>query len=448
MKYRAMRSITVVLLATALATSTWAASAQDDWPTWRGPAGTGMAPQGNPPVTWSESENIKWKIDIPGRGQSSPIIWGNKIFFQTAIDTGQTGTTDVAASSQRANRPRWAGGAAPKTLHKFDLICLDRATGKTLWQKTAAETVPHEGHHATGSLAPYSPVTDGKLVWASFGSRGLHCFDLGGNLKWSKPLIQMNKRASFGEGSSPCLAGEAIVIVCDHEGQSAIFAFNKDTGDLLWQKDRDEASSWSTPVAAEVNGKTQVIVAATNLTRSYDVKTGEIVWQCGGMTGNVIPTPIVAFGRVFCISGFRGRALQAIELGHTGDLTGTDAVAWQMSEPTPYVPSPVLMGERLFFCASGSNRGLVSCYHAQTGQPLFSEQRLQDVDTVYGSFVGTADRIYIPSRNGTVVVVKNADTFEVLATNKLDDTFDATPAIAGNELHLRGNENFYCIARQ
>lgn len=455
MKHRATRSVVVILLATLMAASTWAASSEDYWPTWRGPNGTGAAVTGNPPITWSESENVKWKVAIPGHGQSSPVIWADKIFFLTAIDTGQPGSADAQpdppASPQagrRGGRGGFGGGRGPTTIHQFDVICLDRATGKTLWQKTAAEVVPHEGHQQTGSFASYSPITDGKLIWASFGSRGLHCYDLDGNLKWSKPLIRMRTRMGFGEGSSPCLAGDAIVVVCDHEDQSAIFAFNKETGELFWRKDRDEGTGWSTPVAAEVNGKVQVITSATDLIRSYDAKTGELIWQCAGMTANAIPTPVAAFGKVYCISGFRGSALMAIELGRTGDLTGTDAIAWQMSDGTPYVPSPVLMGERLFFCGSGSNQGLVSCYHARTGQALFSKERLEGVRSIYGSFVGVADRVYIPGRDGAVAVIKNADTFEVLATNKLDDGFDATPAIVGNELYLRGNEHFYCIARQ
>ncbi|MBN1362920.1 MAG: PQQ-like beta-propeller repeat protein [Sedimentisphaerales bacterium] len=454
MKHRA-QSVTVVLLAILMATSTWAASGQAFWPTWRGPDGTGTALQGDPPITWSETQNVKWKVEIPGKGQSSPVIWADKIFFLTAIDTGPAGTAEPRwappASPQapaRGGRGGRGGGRGPTTAHKFDVICLDRATGKTLWQKTAAETVPHEGHQQTGSFAPYSPVTDGKLVWVSFGSRGLHCYDLDGNLKWSKPLIQMTTRMGFGEGSSPCLAGDAIVVVCDHEGQSVIFAFNKETGESLWQKDRDERTSWATPVAAEVDGKVQVITAATNLIRSYDAGTGELIWQCGGMTDNAIPTPVVAFDRVYCISGFRGSSLMAIELGRTGDLTGTDAVAWKMSDGTPYVPSGVLMGERLFFCASGNNQGIVSCYHAKTGEALFSKERLEGVSSIYASFVGVADRVYILGRDGTVAVIKNADTYEVLATNKLDDGFDATPAIIGDELYLRGNQNFYCIAKQ
>ena len=315
MKYPVSLKITVVFLSTAICAGALAASADDYWPTWRGPQATGAAVKGNPPTTWSESENIKWKVELPGKGQSSPIIWENKIFFQTAIDTGQAGAAEAQPAQPAAPARGGMGGSAPKTVHKFNVVCMDRATGRTLWQKTATEAVPHEGHQETGSFAAYSPVTDGKYVWASFGSRGLYCYDMDGNLKWSKPLVRMTIKMGFGEGSSPCLAGNAIVVVCDHEGQSVIFAFNKETGDLIWKKDRDEKTTWATPIAVEANDKLQIVTNGTKATRSYDAKTGDLIWQCSGQTDNAIPTGVVGFGMVYCISGFKGSSLQAIRLG-------------------------------------------------------------------------------------------------------------------------------------
>jgi outer membrane protein assembly factor BamB len=454
MKCSAALATSVLFLSAAVCTYTQAAPGDDFWPTWRGPQATGAALKGNPPITWSKTENVKWKVELPGKGQSSPVIWENKIFFQTAIDTGKAGTAESqpAQPEQPAAPARGGrggpGGAAPKTIYKFDMVCMDRATGKILWQKTAAEAMPHEGHQETGSFAAYSPITDGKRVWASFGSRGLYCYDMDGNLKWSKPLVRMTIKMGFGEGSSPCLAGDAIIVVCDHEAGSVIFAFNKETGDLIWKKDRDEKTTWATPVVAEANGKLQIITNGTAATRSYDAKTGDLIWQCTGQTPNAIPTGLVAFDMAYCISGFKGSALQALRLDRTGDLTGTDGIVWQMKDGTPYVPSPVLMGERLFFIGDGGNKALVSCYNAKTGKALYSKQAIPDMKLIYASFVGVGDRIYVADRSGTVAVVKNADTFEVLATNKLDDGIDATPAIVGDELYLRGNKYFYCIAKK
>jgi outer membrane protein assembly factor BamB len=250
----------------------------------------------------------------------------------------------------------------------------------------------------------------------------------------------------FGEGSSAALIGEAVIVVMDHEGESFIYALNKETGETIWKKERDEITSWATPVAAEVKGAMQVIASATNFIRSYDLKTGDLVWQCSGQTGNVIPSPVVGFGKVFCASGFRGSSLQAIELGRTGDLSGTDAIAWQVNEATPYVPSPLLYGDKLYVCSV--NRAIVSCYQAKTGKANFTKYRLEEVGEIYASPVGAASRVYFVGRNGVTQVIKRSGRPQVLATNILNDKFDASAAIAGDELFLKGKEHLYCIAAQ
>ncbi len=334
----------------------------------------------------------------------------------------------------------------PSGPQKFSVVCRDRKTGTLLWKKTVTETLPHEGHHSTGSFASYSPVTDGKLVWAGFGSRGIYCFDMQGNIKWSKPLVKMTIRVGFGEGASIALSGNAIIAVSDHEGESVINVFQKQTGDLLWSKPRDEGTSWTTPLAVQVNGNTQIITSATTLIRSYDLKTGDIVWQCTGLTQNTIPCPVTGFGKVFCTSGFRGSAFLAIELGKTGDLTGTDAISWQLNEATPYVPSPLLYGDKIYVCSS--NKAIVSCYKAETGKPVFVKQPLEAMRDIYASPVAAGGHVYFVGRDGTCQVISNADKFEVLATNKLEDPIDASPAIVGDELYLKGKDYLYCIAEK
>ncbi len=405
--------------------------ASTNWPTWRGPNADGVALNGNPPLRWSETENIKWKIALPGSGDSTPVVWGDKMFLTTAVAVGQ-------ASALQNSPPR------PGVSYQFNLICLDRHTGKVIWERTVREAVPHEGHHPDSTLASYSPITDGERVWVSFGSRGVHCYDLDGVHIWSADLMKLHTRNGFGEGSSPALAGDAIVVVADHEADSKIFAFHKDTGKLLWKKDRDEPTSWSTPIAVEVDGILQVISSATNRVRSYDAKTGDLIWQCAGQTLNCIPAPVIGFGKVFCASGYRGQALQAIELGHTGDLSGTDAIAWEVNKDTPYVASPLLYDDRIYV-----TRGLgadISCYRASTGKPLFVRQRLEGIRQIYASPVGAAGRVYIAGRHGTIKVIKHSDTFEVLATNVLDDAFDASPVVIGDDLYLKGEKHLYCIS--
>jgi outer membrane protein assembly factor BamB len=432
-------------LASWTGVSAYGESAGDYWPAWRGPDATGAARKGNPPVTWSETENVKWKVEVPGNGSSSPVIWGDKIFLQTAIETDKKGASDEVAAAETQDRP-FHGGRAPTNIYRFDLVCIDRNTGAILWQKTAREEMPHEGHHPNHGFASYSPVTDGAHVWASFGSRGVHCYDVDGNHKWSKDFGKMRTRVGFGEGSSPALVGDALVVLMDQEGDSFIIALNKETGDTIWKTDRDERTSWSTPIAVEVNGRVQVIVNATNLVRSYDAETGDLIWQCGGQTANAIPSPVIGFGKVFCTSGFRGSALQAIELGRTGDLTGTDAIIWEVNEATPYTPSPLLYGDKLYVCRG--NSAVISCYQADTGKANFVKQRLEGMAEVFASPVGAADRVYLVGRKGKTAVIKRSEKFEVLAVNTLDDEIDASPAVVGDELFLRGKNYLYCIAEQ
>jgi len=435
--------IIAIVTLVSFAGQAWAGSALDYWPAWRGPLGSGVSPAGNPPLTWSETQNIRWKVPVPGQGTSSPIVWGDRIFFLTAIKTDRVGTPEPAPVPESNEPAPFHGGKNPKNVYKFDVVCVDLATGRTVWQKTARETVPHEGHHPDHGFASYSPVTDGNCVWASFGSRGVHCYDLNGEHKWSRDLGRMKSKMMFGEGSSPTLAGDALIVVMDHEGESSIQALDKNTGRTLWRKTRDEDTAWATPAVAVVDGKMQVIVSATNRIRSYNVATGDLIWECGGQTQNVIPSPIVSGGMVFCTSGFRGSELQAIELGHTGDLTGTGAVRWQVSKATPYVPSPILYGDNLYVCSM--NRAAISCYHAETGRLNFVEERLEGVKDIYASPVGAAGRVYFVGRKGVTEVIRNTDKLEVLATNKLDDEFDASPAIVGDRILLKGKRNLYCI---
>jgi outer membrane protein assembly factor BamB len=423
----------------------WGAAGDEYWPTWRGPNRTGVSAKGNPPVTWSESENIKWKVRLTGDGSnSSPVIWENRIFFQTAVKTDVEGKPAASPGSGNSTGRRGPGGSPPSNVYKLNLVCVDRDFGSMLWEKTVREELPHEGHHRDHGFASFSPVTDGKLVWAHFGSRGLHCFDVDGNLKWSKDLGTLNTVMSFGEGGSLAVAGEAAIVVMDHEGDSAIYAVNKTTGELIWKKDRDERTSWATPLPLEVNGKIQVVTSATSLIRSYDLETGELLWQCAGQTRNVIPSPVAGFGMVFCTSGYRGSSLQAIELGHTGDLSETAAVKWHVKEATPYVPGPLLYGDKLYVCSG--NQAVVSCYNAKTGNTYFFKEKLAEISGIYASGAGAASRVYFAGRNGVTYVLNHSEDFEVLAVNKLDDKFECSPAFVGDELYLKGKENLYCIA--
>ena len=430
-----------------------------NWHHWRGPHANGTAVNANPPITWSESENIRWKVPIPGLGHATPIIWDDKIFVQTAIkiekteedrpeEAPETESVDENPFSgflpkEQENRGRSGNrGIDP---YQFRLITYNRSDGSILWEKTLREEAPHEGMHNDSSYASNSPVTDGEHIYAYFGSRGVYCLNMTGDLIWEKDLGEMRKAGTFGEGSCPIIHGDTIVILQDQEGQSFIVALDKRTGDEIWKMERDERTTWTSPIVVEHNGTSQVIVPATNRTRSYDLKNGDVLWECGGMTRNVIPSPLHSNGHVYVISGFSGSSLQAIDLDVAdGDITGTDAVEWEYNRDTPYVPSPMLSGDIIYFLKG--NTGILTAIDRKTGRLHYGPERVAGIGGVYSSIAGAADRVYIASRNGTVTVLKDGPEFEVLAENKLDDSFNASPAFVGSELILRGTQYLYCIA--
>ena len=439
------------LLMLGVVVTTWtsriAAKAQsgdaDSWPQWRGPTATGSATSGEPPLHWNEDTNIRWKIPIPGEGSASPIVWGDRVFVLTAVSTGESGGAGGGFFARL--RRRVMGGVSPDEVHRYSVLALARNNGRVLWERVATEEAPHQGRHRTGTWASPSGVVDDEQVCGFFGSRGLYCYDLDGRLLWERDFGDLEIRLGFGEGASPALHGDTIVLNWDHQGQSFITALDKRTGDERWRVDRDEITSWATPLIVEHDGAVQVVTSATNRVRSYDLDTGRLVWESEGVTLNAIPSPVAGEGLVFVTGGYRGSRLMAVRLDQaSGDITGTSAVAWRLDRDTPYVPSPLLHDGILYLVKS--NSGILTALDARTGRHLYGPQRLPDVREVYASPVGVGDRVYIPGRDGTTLVVRAGATFEVLGRNVLDDGFDASPALVGNEIYLRGHTHLYCIA--
>jgi outer membrane protein assembly factor BamB len=324
----------------------------------------------------------------------------------------------------------------------FTVLCLDRHTGKILWEKVARKEVPHQGIQPSNTYASGSPVTDGEFLYVSFGSQGLYCFDLDGKLVWEKDLGKVS--VTFGEGASPALAGNTLLVVQDNNRDSFIYAFDKKTGRELWKKKREEGSGWNTPYVLQHGGKTLVLVSGSAAVRAYDLESGEVIWQCAGLGSNPIPMLVADREAVYAMSGHRNPAALAIKLGGSGDLTGSPFVRWTTDRGTPYVPSPLLFDGLLFYCQRTS--GVVTCLDAVSGKPHYEQQRLEGISGVYGSPIGVADRIYLPGQNGMVVVLAKSRELKILASNKLEDGFDASPAVVGDELFLRGRNNLYCVA--
>lgn len=424
--------VSLRLVSFSIALALCAPAAHANWPSWRGPTSDGIVKTGNPPTTWSETENIKWKVAIPGQSDSTPIVWGDRIYITTSVPV--TPFTPEQAKSKKA----------PLVPYRFILMCLDRNTGKTLWEKTATEATPHEGHHPDTTFASFSPVTDGERVYVNFGSRGAYAFDMDGELLWSHAGTPQKISGEFGEASSPVIAGDSIVIVADQEGDSRIFALSKSSGELLWEKTREEQSTWSTPLVLTHEGRTEVVVSGTTAIRSYDPATGDIYWTCSGLTDGAIPMPVVAFGNIYCATNFRGAALLAIRLGGSGDLTDTDSVVWRLDRATPYVNSPLIYGENIYMIEG--TRPMLSAYSAKTGEPIYEKTRVKGLKAIYASPIGVADHIYLVDRQGATIVFKKGDTLDIVATNQLDEGCDASPIVIGDELYLKGTDHLYCIA--
>lgn len=435
-----------ILIACCLSTmsAVIAADRTQDWPQWRGPEASGVASIGNPPTTWSESQNVKWKVAVPGTGSSTPIILGDRLYITTAVKTERV--QEDAGEVQRGGRGGGSrGGATPVNYYDFMILAYDRRSGEEVWRTTLTSQVPHEAGHNTNSFASSSPVSDGERLYVSFGSRGVYALDFNGKKLWERDLGKMQTRSQFGEGSSAAVHHGTLVVPFDHEGPSFVVALDAKSGDEKWRRDRDERTTWATPLITEYDGRWQVITNGSTRVRSYDLATGEVIWECGGQAGNPIPTPVRFEDNVIVMTGFRGYAIYSIPLSATGDITDTDVPTWVEHDAAPYVPSPVLYKGQLYFVKA--NNGILVSRDAKTGELLIEETRLPNISSVYASPVAAADHIYLTGRDGTTLVFKHGNTFEVVASNKLDEQIDASAAIVGDEIFLRGKRHLYCIAR-
>ncbi len=429
--------VLVVLFAAALlAAEEESPATLRHWPAWRGPLATGEAPLADPPLTWSETHHVRWKVPLPGEGSGTPIVWEDRVFLTAAIKTDRLAERPPTPDETAKTSP-------PENIYQFVVLCLDRATGRTLWERVAREGVPREGKHETNTYASASPVTDGQRLYVSFGTQGLYCYDFEGRRLWDCDLGEMRTRFGWGEGASPAVARETLVVNWDHEDDSFLVALHARTGAELWRRQRDEPTSWATPLIVEHKGRALAVVNATNRVRAYELETGRVVWECGGQTVNVIPSPVADERAVYAMSGYRGAMLAAIPLDAEGDLTGSGRLLWTRDRGTPYVPSPLLYDGRLYFTAG--NTSVLTCLDARTGETVFGPERLPELSNIYASPVAAAGRIYFTSREGVTAVLAAGPKWEVLATNRLDDGFDASPAVVGTQMFLRGRRHLYCL---
>jgi len=417
-------SLLLIIGCWAVAAPAAAAEALDQWGHWRGPLGNGVAPRAEPPTAFSASENVRWKTAIPGRGSSSPVVWGDRVFVTTAVPT--------------------EGGPAGEL--DFRIICVDRRSGAVVWSRSAIRAVPHEGTHETNGYASASPCTDGTHVYAHFGSRGLHCFTLDGVPVWEKQFGLMQARNGFGEGSSPTLADALVLVPWDHEGPSKLIALNKATGQPVWETPRAGPTCWATPlVARDAAGRQQVVMNGENLAAGYDLETGGELWRCAGQTVRPCASAVAADGVAYVGSGFRGAFLGAFDLAGRGDLATSPHLLWTIKKDTPDVASPLLSGDRLYFYKEKT--GLLTCVEAKSGRILFPATRVPGVSRTYASPVAAGGHVYLTDRSGAITVIADAPALNVVATNDLGEGVDATPAPVGRDLLVRGERHLFCLSR-
>ncbi|MFK7736291.1 MAG: PQQ-binding-like beta-propeller repeat protein [Pirellulaceae bacterium] len=442
-----MKSIYFLLILIAGHSAVARSALADNWPHWRGPTGNGTSLTATPPTEWSETKNVQWKVPIAGKSSGSPVVWGDRVFVVTAIPDASAQPSSPPPPSDRQRGGRRGRGSQPIVKMQFRVLCFNRENGELLWDELAIESKPHEGTHSTNGFASASPCTDGKHVYAHFGSRGLYCYTIDGELKWSRTdFSKMQTRATFGEGSSPTLVDDMIIVPYDHEGPSKLYALNKLTGEIVWETDRDEPTCWATPLIVGSGENRQIVMNGQTSARGYDLASGKELWKCAGQTQRPVATPVANDDFVYVGSGYRGAFLGAFKLDGSGNIEGTDAVAWTINRDTPDIASFLLSENRLYY--HKAKTGILACVEASTGKPFFAEERLPEIRTTYASPIAAGGYVFSTGRSGTTVVIKDSETPEVVSVNSVGEGVDATPAAADNQLFIRGEKHLFCIAAE
>ena len=418
-----------------------------NWAQWRGPDSQGISLEKGLPDEWGDNKNIQWKTALPGQGHSSPIIWGNRIFLTTTIEGPVA--PDVKPPKHTFNNedfvhPDWAGAGRN---YKLSVICIDRQKGKILWERIAYDGPIAEYRHRKNTYASATPVTDGRYVYAYFGTEGLYCYDFGGKQVWKTSLGYINQ-LGMGAGTSPVLYENLVILQCDLRENgvgSFMIALDKKTGKQVWKVTRNHRYSWSTPVIVRTAARVELITSGAETVVSYDPATGKELWRCEGVVSNAIPSPVVGHNLVVVSAGSQAKRAMAIRLGGTGDLTNTPFVAWKYQKGTAYVPSPILYGDYVYLM---TDAGLLTCLDAKTGEVKYEGKRAPVPAKYTASPVAFEGKILITSEDGDTFVLKAGPDFEVLRTNSLGEPVYASPAIAGGKIYIRGARHLYSISNE
>lgn len=444
--YRNLFAILSILTFLDRAVAPAAAAGESAWPQFRGPKSLGVADGSELPDQWDKSKNIAWKAPVPGVGWSSPIGWKDKVFITSVQKKGELETP---------KKGLYFGGDRPqvsKDLHIYKVLAFNVESGRRLWEKDVHQARPGSPIHLKNTYASETPVTDGSRIYAYFGNLGLFCLDYDGNEIWSNRFDAVPTRNGWGTAASPVLYKGRLYVVNDNDKQSFLTALDASTGDEIWKINRDEPSNWATPYIWEYAERTEIITPGKNKVRSYDLQ-GKPLWQCGGMSSIVIPTPFSKFGLLYISSGYVGdqvRPLFAVRTGASGDIslkegeTSNQHIAWHHGRGGPYNPSPIVYGDYLYVLY---DRGLLSCYDAKSGKLIYDRERLNKES--FSAFTASPwaydGKLFCLSEDGDTFVIQAGPDYQLLGKNSLDEMSMATPALLGNSLIIRTMDHLYGI---
>jgi outer membrane protein assembly factor BamB len=438
------RSGVVVTMMAMAALAVAEPRATPQWPQFRGPDGQGVSAEKGFPDDWSPSRNVLWKTAIPGRGHSSPVVWGDRIFLTTAIEgevvPGAKGVVHIIEGHPYVH-PQGVGDDRRQT---FKVLAISARDGKVVWERTAYEGLPYDTRHKKGSFASQTPVTDGTLVYTYFGSEGLlFAYDMGGTLKWKASLGGI-ATVGVGVGTSPVLYKNLLILQCDEDNgdKSFVVALDKRTGKEAWRTPRKLQVSWATPVLLRAGGRDELVTSGTEWIIAYAPATGKELWRAKGLESNAVPSPVVSGDIVVVSAGYPEKMAMGIRAGGSGDITGTPRILWKYTKGTAYVPSPIAYGGLVYLV---TDKGIVTCLDARTGEVKYEGGRIPVPATFMASPVAFDGKILLSSMEGDTFVIKAGPVHEVIRTNTLGEAMAASPALANGRIYIRGESNLYAI---
>lgn len=436
-----MRVTTCVLAMSA--SLTLAAAGPDHWPQWRGAGGQGVVSGNDLPTEWSRSRNVLWSTPIGGRGFSSPIVWGNRLFVTTSIEGPEIPDAAPVAHELEGSPFVHPDSVAGNRRHTLELLALDTTTGQVVWERTAYEGRVYDARHRVGSYANTTPATDGRYVYVWFGSEGLYAYDFDGRLAW-KTSFGGIAAFGMGTGTSPVLFENLLILQCDEDNgqRSFVVAVDKNTGREVWRTARTIEANWTTPVIAHGPSGPELVTSGNQFIIAYDPRTGRELWRCKGTGGWTIPTPIVGHGIVVASASHPVKRAVAIRLGGRGDVTGTRQVAWERDRGTGYTPSSIAYGDYAYLL---TDAGLLTCVDIRTGEVKYEGARPPKPGRFSGSPIAFDGKILLTSDDGDTMVIRAGPTYEVLRVNSLDEPIHASPAAAGGRLYFRTDARVYSI---